>query len=100
MSERSCTGICRRVIRATQIALALCALLFAARAATAVEIVDLGTLGGFQSVATLVNAHGQVVGQSWTAGDAELHAFFWTPTGGMIDLGTLGGPISEATAMN
>jgi probable HAF family extracellular repeat protein len=37
-----------------------------------------------------VNASGQVVGWSSTAG-GEGHAFSWTRAGGMVDLGTLGG---------
>ena len=53
--------------------------------------IDLGTLGGTSSVAAAVNARGQVVGDSATAGDVEGHAFSWTEAGGMIDLGTLGG---------
>jgi probable HAF family extracellular repeat protein/uncharacterized repeat protein (TIGR03803 family)/YVTN family beta-propeller protein len=63
-------------------------------------ITDLGTLGGSFSVATAMNASGQVVGYSTIAGEAEAHAFFWTPTAGMIDLGTLGGPYSSAIAVN
>jgi probable HAF family extracellular repeat protein len=59
------------------------------------EVIDLGTLGGSFSQARAVNAGGQVVGDSQTAGDAERHAFSWTATGGMIDLGTLGGTTSS-----
>ena len=40
-------------------------------------MVDLGTLGGSQSFAVAVNDHGQVVGYSHTAGDAESHATLW-----------------------
>src|ERR671930_236835 len=75
----------------------------AARAAAGTSTptaIDLGTLGGTQSVAIAVNASGQVVGQSATAGEAESHAFSWTQAGGMVDLGTLGGTQSVAVAVN
>jgi probable HAF family extracellular repeat protein len=59
---------------------------------------DLGTLaGGDMSVATCINASGQIVGWSRTAAD-ETHAFLYRE-GVMKDLGTLGGD-SEATAIN
>src|SRR5262250_1386250 len=77
----------------------MCAILFAARAAAAVDIVDLGTLGGCCSEALAVTPSGQVVGDSSTVGDAETHAFLWTQSGGMIDLGTLGGTFSTAVAV-
>jgi probable HAF family extracellular repeat protein len=51
-------------------------------------MVDLGTLGGAEGHAHAVNEHGQVVGYAYTAGNAALHAFSWTPNDGMIDLGT------------
>ena len=52
-------------------------------------MVDLGTLGGASSVATSVNAAGQVVGHSQTAAGAT-HAFRWDPDSrAMRDLGTL-----------
>jgi probable HAF family extracellular repeat protein len=62
-------------------------------------MVDLGTLGGTFSQAIAVNASGQVVGFSTTAG-GETHAFSWTQTGGMVDLGTLGGTFNQAIAVN
>jgi probable HAF family extracellular repeat protein len=60
---------------------------------------DLGTLRGLATQAYAVNARGQVVGSSAIAGGA-IHAFSWTPAGGMADLGTLGGTVSAARAVN
>ncbi len=55
-------------------------------------MIDLGTLGGRHSIASAINASGQVVGQSGTAMDAT-HAFRYVGTPGvdgvMQDLGTL-----------
>src|SRR6266446_1697358 len=70
-------------------------------------MVDLGSLGGAFSDAAgrpgppgAINASGQVVGESDTAGGSR-HAFSCTAAGGMIDLGTLlGGSRSTATAVN
>jgi probable HAF family extracellular repeat protein len=63
-------------------------------------MIDLGSLGGGYSNAFAVNAKGQVVGVSATAGDLEQHAFSWTQAGGMDDLGTLGGSYSMALDLN
>jgi uncharacterized membrane protein len=38
---------------------------------------DLGALGGVFSFATAVNAGGDVIGDSLTAGDAGFHATLW-----------------------
>src|SRR4051794_34524752 len=53
------------------------------------SLVDLGTLGGADSLGLGINDSGQVVGQSDTA-DGHTHAFLYSQ-GVMADLGTLGG---------
>jgi probable HAF family extracellular repeat protein len=63
------------------------------------SIVDLGTLGGSGSLAYGINASGQVVGWSYTAGNAARHAFLYDGTT-MHDLGTLGGSDSLAYGIN
>lgn len=66
-------------------------------------IVSAGTLGGFHSRAYGINAAGQVVGGSYTAGGAW-HAYRTGPNRSIIpstdDLGTLGGSFSEAYGIN
>ena len=54
----------------------------ATAAAPTPTAIDLGTLGGTFSIANAVNARGQVVGNSTTAGDAAGHAFSWTRRAG------------------
>jgi probable HAF family extracellular repeat protein len=61
-------------------------------------IVDLGSLGGGNSVANDINDVGMVTGQSWT-NDNSSHAFIWT-SGLMRDIGTLGGKNSVGRSIN
>jgi probable HAF family extracellular repeat protein len=63
------------------------------------RIIDLGTLGGYQSNASYVNDSGQVVGFSTINTDPDPYSFLGTPfhtflwqNGTMLDIGTLGGP--------
>ena len=61
---------------------------------------DLGTLGGACSVATSVNADGQVAGHAEVA-KGDVHAFRWDQSSrAMLDLGTLGGKSSYAQGIN
>jgi probable HAF family extracellular repeat protein len=54
-------------------------------------LLDIGSLGGTQTVVRGLNDAGEVVGYSTLAGDAVYHAFKWSKRGGMRDLGTLNG---------
>ena len=89
--------------RATSLLVALvlgACLVTGAGAMSSFLAIDLGTLGGTDSSASAVNDSGQVVGESSTADDLDIHAFSWTQAGGMVDLGTLGGTESEPFAVN
>ncbi|MEX2306134.1 MAG: PEP-CTERM sorting domain-containing protein [Pirellulales bacterium] len=58
-------------------------------------MIDLGTLGGtYSSYAYGVNASGQVVGGSFTTGNAARHAFIYSSGSGMVDLNSLIDPLS------
>ena len=64
-------------------------------------IQDLGTLGGTDSCAVLINEHGQIAGYSFTdsSSNPPVHPFLWHH-GTMLDLGTLGGTFALTFALN
>jgi probable HAF family extracellular repeat protein len=70
----------------------------AAATTTTYKTIDLGTLGGRTSVATAINAAGQIVGYSENA-NGKIRAFIWT-NGVMRGLGHLGGGQSWAYGVN
>jgi len=66
---------------------------------------DLGTLGGPDSTAVVVNDRGQIAGQSFinfianASGVPTIDPFFWE-SGKMVDIGTLGGTFGFPTWLN
>jgi probable HAF family extracellular repeat protein len=58
-------------------------------------MIDLGILGGTCGFPNALNNRGQVVGDSYVAGDLVYHPFLWD-RGVLTDLGTLGGDNGEA----
>src|SRR5262249_2433105 len=63
------------------------------------SVLDLGTLGGTQSLARAVNGSGAVVGWAYPPGLAWQRAFIWQQ-GTMTELGTFGGATSDAYDIN
>jgi probable HAF family extracellular repeat protein len=61
-------------------------------------VTDLGTLGGSESIATAINASGEITGGATNA-SGSYHAFLYK-NGSMTDLGTLGGPSSQGQSIN
>jgi probable HAF family extracellular repeat protein len=63
------------------------------------SLIELGTFGGTESVATHINSKGEIVGSARLK-DHNWHAFLYDRISGMHDLGTLGGGISHGMALN
>jgi probable HAF family extracellular repeat protein len=61
-------------------------------------MIDIGSFGGTCGAPQAINNRGQVVGGSYLAGNASVHAFLWQKSGNprLKDLGTLGGANSAA----
>jgi probable HAF family extracellular repeat protein len=65
-------------------------------------MIDIGTLGGTCGVPNALNNHGQVAGESYLAGNLNVHAFRWDKRAHpqLTDLGTLGGDNASALWLN
>jgi probable HAF family extracellular repeat protein len=69
---------------------------------------DLGTLGGTDAQALLINEQGQVVGHSYIGSESSpaclyplaTNSFIWEKETGMVDLGSFGGSCTIATDLN
>ena len=105
MKHQAPHRVCRRFALVTIVA-GLCLVPGTRRTHAQPTLADIGTLGGDDSYSQGINAMGQVVGFSNLAGNAESHAFLWTPdvangtTGTMVDLGAFGGNSSIAYGIN
>ncbi len=62
-------------------------------------VIDLGTLGGSQSLARAINVQGDIVGWAYRTGETTPRAFLWRH-GVMTDIGTFGGARSDANDIN
>ena len=82
------------------IALALLCAASCSASAASYSMLDIGSLGGANVVATGLNNLGQVVGYATTTASQQ-HAFVTGHGGrGMVDMGALGGTTSAAWAIN
>lgn len=63
------------------------------------QMLDLGSLGGTLGFVYHMNNHGQVIGESFLAGNVESHPFLWT-NGAFKDLGSLGGSNAAGNWIN
>src|SRR5437868_5550682 len=65
------------------------------------SIIDLGTLGGYNSNGWAINNSGIVIGDSYSYMFSDDHAYSYASDNGpMTDMGTLGGSFSAALGIN
>src|SRR5207302_4929127 len=65
------------------------------------SIIDLGTLGGYNSYGLALNNAGVVVGNAYLNGFSGMGAFrYGSDTGTLTNLGTFGGTFAEARGIN